>query len=60
VGFVAPLLTSTIDLEALWLFANNDPIERGTLLAVLQAEADKRGTTLVRVAQPRELEPTAI
>jgi hypothetical protein len=57
-GFVAPLLTSAADLEALWLFANNDPIERAILLAALQAEADKRGVTLVRVAQPHELEPT--
>jgi ligand-binding sensor domain-containing protein len=59
-GFVAPLLTSTADLEALWLFANNDPIERAILLAALQAEADKRGVTLVRVAQQHELEPTAV
>jgi hypothetical protein len=26
--FVAPLLTSTVDLEALWHFANDDPVER--------------------------------
>jgi hypothetical protein len=57
-GFVAPLLTSNSDLEALWLFANDDPIERAILLAALQAEADKRGVTLVRVAQQRELETT--
>jgi hypothetical protein len=59
-GFVAPLLTSTADLEALWRFANNDPIERAILLAALQAEADNRGITLVRVAQQRELETTAV
>jgi hypothetical protein len=45
------LLTSVADLEALWLFANNDPVERVILLAALQAEADKRWVTLVRVAQ---------
>jgi hypothetical protein len=54
--FVAPLLTSTADLEALWHFANDDPVERGILLAELQTEADKRGVTLVRVAQGRQLE----
>ena len=59
-GFVAPLLTSAADLEALWLFANDDPIERAILLAALQAEADKRGVTLVRVAQQRELETTVV
>ena len=48
--FVAPLLTSDPDLEALWQFANDDPVERAILLAALQAEADKRGVTLVRVA----------
>jgi ligand-binding sensor domain-containing protein len=58
-GFVAPLMTSTADLEALWLFANNDPVERAILLAALQAEADNRGVTLVRVAQQHELEATA-
>jgi hypothetical protein len=59
-GFVAPLLTSSADLEALWLFANDDPIERGILLAALQIEADKRGVTLVRAAQQRELEKTEV
>jgi hypothetical protein len=54
-GFVAPLLTSDADLEALWRFANDDPVERAILLAALQAEADTRGVTLVRVAQHREL-----
>jgi hypothetical protein len=49
-GFVAPLLTSATDLDALWQFANNDPVERAILLAALQAEADKRGVTIVRVA----------
>jgi hypothetical protein len=53
-GFVAPLLTSNADLETLWLFASDDPIERGILLDALQADADKRGITLVRVAQQRE------
>jgi hypothetical protein len=51
--FVAPLLTSAADLEALWQFANDDPVERAILLAALQAEADKRGLTLVRVPQRR-------
>ena len=56
-GFVAPLLTSR-DLEALWRFANEDP-ERGILEHALQPEADKRGVTLVRVAQ-QQLETTAV
>jgi hypothetical protein len=56
--FVAPLLTSSADLEALWCFTNDDPIERAIQLVALQAEADKRGVTLVRVAQRRELETT--
>jgi hypothetical protein len=55
-SFVAPLLTSTFDLEALWRFANDDPVERAILLAALQAEADNRCATLVRVAQRRVLE----
>jgi hypothetical protein len=58
--FIAPLLTSAADLEALWLFANNDPIEGAILLAALQAEADKRGVTLIRVPQQRELETTGV
>ena len=58
-GFVAPLLTSTADLQALWHFASDDPIERAILLTALQAEADKRGVILVRVAQQRALETTA-
>jgi hypothetical protein len=53
--FVAPLLTSTADLEALWHFANEDPVERAILLAALQAEADKRDVTLVRI--PQQCEP---
>jgi hypothetical protein len=57
--FVAPLLTSNADLEALWHFANDDPVERAILLAALQAEADKRGVTLVRIAQRREPETVA-
>jgi hypothetical protein len=52
--FVAPLLTSSTDLEALWRFANDDPVERAILLAALQTEADKRAITLVRVAAQRE------
>jgi hypothetical protein len=57
--FVAPLLRSNADLEALWHFANDDPVERAILLAALQAEADKRGVTLVRIAQRREHETVA-
>ena len=53
-GFVAPLLTSTGDLEGLWHFANDDPVERVILLAALQTGADQRGVTLVRVAQRRD------
>jgi hypothetical protein len=53
--FVAPLLTSAADLEALWHFANDDPVERAILLAALQTEADKRDVTLVRIAVRREL-----
>ena len=37
-GFVTPLLTSSADLEALWRFANDNPIQRAILLAALQAE----------------------
>jgi len=59
-SFVAPLLTSNADLEGLWHFANDDPVERAILLAALQAEADKRGVTLVRVAQQRDLETAAV
>lgn len=59
-GFVAPLLTSTIDLEALWRFANNDPVERGILEQALQAEADNRGVPLVREAQQRDPETTGV
>jgi hypothetical protein len=58
--FVAPLLTATADLEALWRFANDDPVERAILVAALQAEADERGVTLVRPAQPREPETVAV
>ena len=57
--FVALLLTSTADLESLWHFANDDPVERAILLVALQAEADDRGVTLIRVAQRREPETIA-
>ena len=57
-GFVVLLLNSAADLKALWLFANDDPIERAILLAALQAEADKRALTLVREARQPELETT--
>jgi hypothetical protein len=59
-GFVAPLLTSTADLKALWLFASNDPIDHGLLLAGLQAEADRRGVALVRMAQQGQPETTEV
>jgi hypothetical protein len=49
-GFVAPLLPSDADLEALWRFANDNVLERTYLLHALQAEADKRDVTLVRAA----------
>jgi hypothetical protein len=58
-NFVAPLLTSNADLEALWHFATEDPTERAILLAGLQAQADARGVTLVRVAQRHELQSPA-
>jgi hypothetical protein len=58
--FVAPILTTTADLEVLWRFANDDPVERAILLATLQTEADKRGVTLVRVAQRREPETVGV
>jgi hypothetical protein len=54
------LLTSAADLEALWQFANDDPVERAILLAALQAEADRRGITLVRVAQQRRQETDGV
>ncbi len=50
-GFVAPLLNSSSDLEAMWNFSNGNPMERAILLAALQYEADERDLTLVRVAQ---------
>ena len=59
-AFVAPLLTSSTDLEALWLFANSDPAERGFLEHAVQTEADKRGVTLVRVAQQPQLEKAGV
>ena len=52
-GFVAPLLTSAADLAELWRFANDYPDERSILLRVLQAEADDRDITLVRVPEQR-------
>jgi hypothetical protein len=55
---VEPLLTSAADLEA--QFANDDPVERAILLAALQAEADRRGITLVRVAQQRRQETDGV
>jgi hypothetical protein len=42
----------------MWRFTNGDPIERAILLAALQAEADERGVTLVRLALQREPEAT--
>ena len=58
--FVAPLLTFDADLEALWHFANDDPVERAILLAALLAEADKRGVTLVRVVRRQEAETAGV
>jgi ligand-binding sensor domain-containing protein len=49
--FVASMLSAAEDIEALWLFADEDPAERAILLAALQVEADNRGVTLVRAAQ---------
>jgi hypothetical protein len=37
-------------------FANDDVVERAILLSALQAEADDRGITLVRVPERREPE----
>ncbi len=51
--FVAPLLPSDEDLVALWRFADEEPADRGLLLAALQAEADARGVALVRPARGR-------
>jgi len=59
-GFVALLLTNDADLEAVWHFGSDDPVERRILLAALQDEADKRKVTLVRVAQRRELATAGI
>jgi ligand-binding sensor domain-containing protein len=59
-GFVAPLLPSTTDLEDMWRFASDDPIERGVLINALQAQADERGITLMRVVQQREPAKTGI
>ena len=53
-SFVAQLLTSAADIDALWHFASDEPVERAIFTAALQAEADKRGVTLVRVAHRRD------
>ena len=53
-SFVAQLLTSAADIDALWHFASDEPVERAILTAALQAEADKRRVTLVRVAHRRD------
>jgi hypothetical protein len=51
--FVAPLMTSNANLEGFWLYANEDPVERAILIAALQAEADNRDISFVRVPQRR-------
>ena len=58
--FVAPLLTSAADVEALWRFANDDVVERAILLSALQSEADDRGITLVRIPERREPETAEV
>jgi hypothetical protein len=50
------LKTSRASPRLLGRFVNDDPVERASLLAALQAEADRRGITLVRVAYQREAE----
>ena len=49
-SFVAPLLGSDDDVQGLWSFGSENPVERAVLVAAVQAEADKRGLTLVRAA----------
>ena len=46
-NFIAPLLV-TNDIQALWEFATKKAEERSMLLTALQAQADRRGLTLVR------------
>lgn len=55
-SFVAPLLNSNDDLQALWTFAAEDS-ERARLQGAVQVEADRRGLTLVRVAAAVATEP---
>jgi hypothetical protein len=54
-GFLAPLLKSAGDLQELWTFANDDPVERAVLIAALQAEADTREISLTRFARQATL-----
>jgi hypothetical protein len=49
-SFVAPLLSANDDLQALWTFAAENPVERAELQRAVQAEADRRSLTLVRTA----------
>lgn len=49
-GFVAALLPDE-DVEALWVFAQEDPEARGLLQSALQREADKRALHLARPSQ---------
>lgn len=49
-GFVAALLPDE-DVEALWVFAQEDPEDRGLLQSALQREADKRALHLARPSQ---------
>ena len=52
-GFLAPLLAATDDLRAMWRFADEEPGDRGILIAALQAEADVRNVTLSRTPRAR-------
>lgn len=52
--FLSALLTEEGDLKALWLFAGDEPDRRGLLLAALQEEANRRGSTLVRTSRHQD------
>jgi hypothetical protein len=53
--FLASLTVSEDRLKELWVSASDDAKARGTLVEAIQAEAEKRGITLVRRARRRRV-----
>lgn len=49
--FLVALLKTDEEFDSLWLFAHSEPVDRALLVSAIQAEADKRNITLVRVAR---------